>query len=455
VRDADAGDVHYFGILFGPSWMTIDDDGIIGGTPTRFDSGENQQISIVVTDSGGLSDTLSVGIDVIDVTNLDVTCEIDTNLAEADSQGDTVLFNPGPENYFGFAVYVKSVTELRSFRITMEWNGLYAALNKNRSGPTIFEDTYDINCIENLSFAEEKNILLDGGGTLTSITEDDEPGRYTVVTAKMGGDAVVIPDGLLYLAVFRIADELPDTDAFTISVGLEVFDDRGVCVPLALEEIVVQEYEGLYPPTHFTVTDVMNDHGHMLQLSWQASAHEQTGLVEYYRIYRSRHNEIGDIRHISTFDDIESLNIWEERNTVFIDSVLAGQHAYIDRCVPLLSVPYYYWLEAVGHGSSSGKIAAGCPTTVDEGPVAFDLSAPYPNPFNAVTTIDYTLPDEMHVSLTVYNLTGQVTEVLCNSIQGPGRYSATWNAGDATSGMYFFVVRAGNRTLTRKALLLK
>lgn len=89
-------------------------------------------------------------------------------------------------------------------------------------------------------------------------------------------------------------------------------------------------------------------------------------------------------------------------------------------------------------------------------PDEFKLYQNYPNPFNPVTVIDYQLPRPVQVSLKVYNLMGQEIAVLIDEIQPPGFYSAKWQPGqEATNGIYFYKLQAGEFTEIKKMTLMK
>jgi len=83
------------------------------------------------------------------------------------------------------------------------------------------------------------------------------------------------------------------------------------------------------------------------------------------------------------------------------------------------------------------------------------LAAAFPNPFNPVTNIKYSLPVDSEVFLTIYNLRGQEVARLVDGIQQAGEYNTTWNASNITSGVYFYRLQAGDFVQTRKMLLLK
>ncbi len=78
-----------------------------------------------------------------------------------------------------------------------------------------------------------------------------------------------------------------------------------------------------------------------------------------------------------------------------------------------------------------------------------------PNPFNPSTAIEYSLPKDTHVTLTVYNITGQVVTVLKDGLLNAGSYSVIWDAKGMPSGIYLYKLKADDFIMTKKMLLLK
>jgi len=111
------------------------------------------------------------------------------------------------------------------------------------------------------------------------------------------------------------------------------------------------------------------------------------------------------------------------------------------------------------HLSMKDTIFVSSPTGIGEDtpamPGNFEVLQNYPNPFNARTTIQFNLSSPGHVTLTVYNMLGQrITGILDQDLKA-GYQQVTWDAGSAPSGIYFFQVKAGNLSQTRRMLLLK
>ena len=95
------------------------------------------------------------------------------------------------------------------------------------------------------------------------------------------------------------------------------------------------------------------------------------------------------------------------------------------------------------------------PNNIESAPNAFHLSQNYPNPFNTSTTLSYTISQSRHISLSIYNISGQRVVILYDGLQQPGTHTLIWNASDAPSGIYFARIQYGNHIETNKIVLLK
>ena len=79
----------------------------------------------------------------------------------------------------------------------------------------------------------------------------------------------------------------------------------------------------------------------------------------------------------------------------------------------------------------------------------------YPNPFNPVTNINYSLPFKGNVKLTVFDITGREVKTLVNQSQNSGYYSVSFDASDFASGIYIYKLQAGSFEQSRKMILLR
>jgi hypothetical protein len=133
-----------------------------------------------------------------------------------------------------------------------------------------------------------------------------------------------------------------------------------------------------------------------------------------------------------------------------------GAQNYIDNDVRSGEM-YRYQLAAVtpeGYEFRSQMVEARVPQS------ALVLEQNFPNPFNPITTIRFSAPDDMAVHLAVYDASGSLVKTLFDGIARGGAHEVQWNGRDAagapvSTGVYFYRLQADKQTLTRKMLLLK
>jgi hypothetical protein len=88
-------------------------------------------------------------------------------------------------------------------------------------------------------------------------------------------------------------------------------------------------------------------------------------------------------------------------------------------------------------------------------PVKFYISQNYPNPFNPSTEISFGLPNDEFVTIEIYNSLGQKISTLINEHRVAGIHNIIFDGQKYASGMYFYKIKAGSFTETKKMLLVK
>jgi flagellar hook assembly protein FlgD len=83
-----------------------------------------------------------------------------------------------------------------------------------------------------------------------------------------------------------------------------------------------------------------------------------------------------------------------------------------------------------------------------------------PNPFETYTSVPFSVEQESHVLLEVYDVGGRRVRTLVGNVMCPGSYTSVWDGTDEAGrplppGIYFFRFHAGGRSLARKAILAK
>ncbi len=88
-------------------------------------------------------------------------------------------------------------------------------------------------------------------------------------------------------------------------------------------------------------------------------------------------------------------------------------------------------------------------------PDVFTIGPVYPNPFNSVASIKYGLEEAQRIKVGIFDANGRLVEVLAEGNFSAGYHNLSWNASDATSGVYFVKLTAKNTEQTQPLLLLK
>ncbi|MBI3123918.1 MAG: carboxypeptidase regulatory-like domain-containing protein, partial [Ignavibacteriales bacterium] len=129
------------------------------------------------------------------------------------------------------------------------------------------------------------------------------------------------------------------------------------------------------------------------------------------------------------------------------DDLYAGGTFYSAGGVPANNIAKYSCsgnLTSIGDGNSNYTL-----------PQQFELSQNYPNPFNPTSTIRYNIASAGFVKISVYDILGRETRVLVNEEKSPGHYEVQFDAGNLSSGVYFYTIRTRDYSQSKKMILLK
>lgn len=85
----------------------------------------------------------------------------------------------------------------------------------------------------------------------------------------------------------------------------------------------------------------------------------------------------------------------------------------------------------------------------------YSLQQNVPNPFARNTSIQYAIPAAQHVTLTLYDEAGRQVAELVNADQDAGKHSVSFVQENLQSGVYFYQMKSGDFTKTRRMLILK
>ena len=161
------------------------------------------------------------------------------------------------------------------------------------------------------------------------------------------------------------------------------------------------------------------------------------------------------------------------KNDIAADSVYISQQSSLGTWVNIGDFPfnaggqYTISLSSLPGANTSDYVVAdavmlkrsvevtGVKSTTTGAPEEFNLGNNYPNPFNPSTTIDVSLARSGFMSLKIYNVLGQLVEVVDEGSKRPGKYEYNIDLDRFSSGVYFYTLQQGFNVMTKKMLLLK
>jgi hypothetical protein len=135
--------------------------------------------------------------------------------------------------------------------------------------------------------------------------------------------------------------------------------------------------------------------------------------------------------------------------SVHIFTSFANGTAFVTvKAVNMNNTSEFYSVDLTGHTQ---------PTSVEDDitNIDFNLGQNYPNPFNPSTVVSYVLPVASDVSFTLYNSLGVKVAELGTGLQQAGRHDININMNNYPSGVYFYRLRSGSYTSTKKMILEK
>ena len=235
------------------------------------------------------------------------------------------------------------------------------------------------------------------------------------------------------LLIVNIGSALENLVLFPDSLGIETDVDEAMAVIADVHTnldlgIVLEEGVG-YPLNIYVIVEI----GGELVIT-------RGGIFSYYEFTWPADDRLTDEawQTMQTGDDPQTLPVWTVSFTDSSQNLLnSDPQFYFPDCLPCVNV-----------------------TGEPDLPVTCLLHQNYPNPFNPLTHLRYELPEQVAVTVSIYDLQGREINVLVNALQNPGIKTVTWNGLDQSgrlmsSGLYICRMQAGDRVFTRKLLLLR
>jgi len=107
------------------------------------------------------------------------------------------------------------------------------------------------------------------------------------------------------------------------------------------------------------------------------------------------------------------------------------------------------------NGDCGGTDDESCLSIDNPIPESFSINSIYPNPFNPVVNIEYSIATSNLVNISIYDLSGQLVDHLFSGNQVVGNYHISWDASEMSSGIYLITIQSGNILLSDQLILLK
>ncbi len=199
----------------------------------------------------------------------------------------------------------------------------------------------------------------------------------------------------------------------------------------------------------YMLAEIVEDNA--VGLTWKTETESE---ISHFEVYRGVTEEFANSTDLHC--SIEAQN-----------SVSGNLYHFVDSEV-YLGIGYFYWIEAVDisgelnlYGPVYVMVGEDNPGDTPEPEVIITaLKNIYPNPFNPSTSIEYTLKDDDFVNISVYDVRGRRVATLYNNYHSAGKETIVWNGTDdrgrsCSSGVYFFKMSTSNKTISKKAILMK
>ena len=352
-------------------------------------------------------------------------------------------------------------------KITMRYTGEYCDATSHTQDPDKVsctgdpDDFPDVYIISNDdSNPSAGNIWFSGPVTLNGNYVIDAtaagetklpPNTYVHIFKQVGGSLVLLQTVNFHTSC---SQPLNDGDQWGANKLMSILFEGGeVCIGGDKENLDVDfGYSDIPLPVTLSSFTVTSNSGNV-EINWVTESEiENQGFLLERRIFESG-------------DD------WKEISSYLTNDGLQGQgsvthstsYEYMDQLVQL-GLTYEYRLGDVDYDGIVEYHSTRTVTVSEDESSAilkqFTVKPAYPNPFNPSTTMEYAIPKDGRVSITIYDLTGQRVSELLNTEQLAGWHKIRWNGNSdngiqMAAGIYLVTVNTGNSIKTMKLVFVK
>ena len=342
---------------------------------------------------------------------------------------------------FSVDVRVSNVKNLAGFQIDLHYDPYYLQFIGAREGKTLSQDG-------GTSFWRDPEIDTEAGTITGAASTRIETGGFDV------------DDGVLATFTFQ-AKELGLTMLFLEDVKLS--DPNSNLIPLIFSSAFIT----ISPPWD-VIQDSVVDIRDMVAVGQNLSNSQLTALLTVQK-------GAGSVPDVDTYNpDADRNGVVNVDDLILVSSHLGENYKGSDvvQQSPIKQLREIYGMINAAHYNSPDikkfKDHLNRVITMDRNqlpPVTYRLLANYPNPFNPDTWIPYQLSQASDVTISIYSASGELVRILDLGHKEPGAYiskerAVHWDgissSGEKTaSGVYFYVMRAGDFTATRKMIMEK
>ncbi len=291
---------------------------------------------------------------------------------------------------------------------------------------------------ECIAYNYDDNLIYHWGGDPPVVgMETIDPVTFATTSIPQTGDSHAEISGAVYLGggVFAATDFVFDsgpTNGYTITSG-------GVVTLLGATPMLVRglAYVDAVLPVELS-SFVSSINGNDVTLNWTTASETNNSGFD---IERSAIN-----------------GTWAAVGNVAGNGTSSNGHSYSFTDRGVSSGNYNYRLKQIDFNGNfeyfqlSNEVNVGIPNQ-------FDLSQNYPNPFNPSTNINYDIPVDGKVNITVFDMSGKEVGTLVNEVKTAGYYTINFNASSLSSGIYFYKIsldaNGQNFVSTKKMTLIK
>jgi len=188
------------------------------------------------------------------------------------------------------------------------------------------------------------------------------------------------------------------------------------------------------------------------RLIWGVYPNDNFVLL-YYKVYKLNYEGVFEVYATTTntefVDYNETIVTGPLQANEFIVKYKVTAVGYLNNV--LTETEFTNTVEARVQGFAPYKIGAGNSNVPDR----YFVFQNYPNPFNPRTRIQFSIPEEVKVTIKVYDVLGNEVMELVNDKREAGNYEVEFDGSGLNSGIYFYIFRAGEYVSTKKMILVK